>query len=190
MLISAREAAQILAPSGLTRERARRLLLAGFAGEGLRTRGSLLYDDGRVRALLQRPVVDPRQLPGNFRHGVFVARVMDLGPDLAPGDLTRGLSARTWRLSPYARVEMRIAIESQGYLPFVATVCGFVAVGADIAAVWPLRGEPGSRERPVSTLDLVEPGDWFEVFRGARFPTGAGGPWTLWRPPRPVPLQE
>ena len=172
MLISAREAAQILAATGLTRDRTRWLLQAGFAGDGMRTRGSLLYDEARVRALLEWPTVDPTALDGACRSGIFVARVMELESD--------PIADRTWQLSPYARMLIRLAIESQGYLPFVATVCGFVASGANITAVWP--GSSGS------TFDLAEPGQWFEPFNNSRFVTGPGGPWLLWRP-RPATPQ-
>jgi hypothetical protein len=167
VLIRSREAAQILAATGLTRERARRVLLSGFAGEGLRTRGSLLYDDSRVRALLAWPAVDPSALEGRAcRSGIFVARVSTLGPDL--------IADRTWPLSPWARLEMRQVVEAQGFLPFVATVCGFVATGANLAAIWP--GSSGS------TLELDEPGVWFEAFRNHRFVTGPGSAWLLWLP--------
>jgi hypothetical protein len=172
VLISTREAAQILAATGLTRDRARWLLQAGFAGEGMRTRGSLLYDEARVRALLEWPAVDPSALDGARRSGIFLARVM--GP----------IDGRTWNLSPYTRLQIRLAIETQGYLPFIATVCGFVASGANITAVWP--GSSGSGED--STLDLDEPGEWFAPFRSSRFVTGPGGAWLLWRP-RLAPLQ-
>jgi len=196
VLISAREAAQILAATGLTRDRTRWLLQAGFAGEGMRTRGSLLYDEARVRALLEWPAVDPSALDGACRSGIFVARVMDLRVmDLRVMELGPDpIADRTWQLSPYARLQIRLAIETQGYLPFVATVCGFVASGANITAVWPGSsgrlpdhgsgdqgsGDQGSGEG--STLDLAEPGEWFEPFNNSRFVTGPGGPWLLWRP--------
>ena len=173
MLISSREAAQILAGAGLTREPARRLLLAGFAGEGLRTRGSLLYEEARVRSLLEWPVVGPVARGETCARGLFVARVRDTGPTLG-GDLAQ----RQWQLSPWARLEMRRVVEAQGFLPLVATVSGFVASGADITAVWP--GSSGSCRS--STLDLGEPGAWFEQFRNRRLVTGPGSAWLLWRP--------
>jgi hypothetical protein len=187
VLISAREAAQILAATGLARERARRVLLAGFAGEGMRTRGSLLYDEARVRALLEWPTVDPSALDGACPSGIFVARVMDLRVmDMG----THPIADRMWQLSPYARLQIRLAIETQGYLPFVATVCGFVASGANITAVWP--SPSGSNDG--STLDLAEPGEWFEPFNNSRFVTGPGGVWLLWRTRQATlqhgPLQE
>lgn len=189
MLISSREAAQILSATGLTRDRARRVLLAGFAGEGLRTRGSLLYEDARVRALLEWPVVDPRVLRDTCRQGVFVARLRDLGsePSTPP---SADLRLRQWQLSPWARLEMRRVVETQGFLPLVATVCGFVAVGANITAVWPGRSSsPEGSSGQGSTLDLDEPGEWFEQFRNRRLVTGPGSAWLLWRP-RQAALQE
>ena len=187
MLISSREAAQILAATALTRDRARRLLLAGFAGEGIRTRGSLLYEDARVRALLDWPVVDPVALRDTCKQGLFVARLRDLRSEpgnaepgnAEPNSLPGGdLAQRQWQLSPWVRLEMRRVVEAQGFLPLVATVCGFVASGADITAVWP--GASGSGQG--STLDLEEPGTWFEEFRNRRFVTGPGSAWLLLRP--------
>jgi hypothetical protein len=176
VLISSREAAQILAATGLTRERARRVLLAGFAGDGLRTRGSLLYEEKRVRSLVDWPLVDSGVLRETCAQGLFVARVTGLERTQGP-DLVAGLALRPWQLSPWASLEMRRVIEAQGVLPLVATVCGFVATGADITAVWP--GREGS------TLALDEPGAWFEQFTNRRLVTGPGSSWLLWRP-RPV----
>jgi hypothetical protein len=185
VLISSREAAQILSATGLTRDRARRVLLAGFAGEGLRTRGSLLYEDARVRALLEWPVVDYRVLRDTCTQGVFVARLRDLGsdPNNPPRtDLQLRLQQRQWQLSPWARLEMRQVVETQGFLPLVATVCGFVACGANITAVWPGRSASGAGRGQGSTLDLDQPGEWFEEFRNRRLVTGPGSAWLLWRP--------
>lgn len=181
MLISSREAAQILSATGVTRDRARRVLLAGFAGEGLRTRGSLLYEDARVRALLDWPVVDCRVLRDTCKQGVFVARLRDLGSD--PNNPPGGdLQLRQWQLSPWARLEMRQVVETQGFLPLVATVCGFVASGANITAVWPGRSSSGAGRVQGSTLDLGQPGAWLEEFRNRRLVTGPGRAWLLWRP--------
>jgi len=185
VLISSREAAQILAASGLTRDRARRVLQFGFAGDALRTRGSLLYEDTRVRALLDWPDVDPGVLRETCTHGLFVARVRNVRPELAgdvagdlAGDLAGELALREWQLSPWARLEMRRVVEAQGFLPLVATVCGFVASGANITAVWPGPSGTGRGSR----LDLDEPGAWFEEFQSRKLVSGPGSAWLFWRP--------
>ena len=67
-------------------------------------------------------------------------------------------------------------------MPMVATVGGFVAVGADILD---LRAcSPAGARRD---LVLAEPGQWFEHFRGRRLAVGPGRDFLLhgWRPRPP-----
>src|SRR4051812_47213000 len=61
MSISERAAAEILRPVGMSREQARRLLLTGAAGSGVRGR-TTTYDESAVRALAARPAVDEGRL--------------------------------------------------------------------------------------------------------------------------------
>jgi len=147
MLVSAREAARILAEIGLSREQSRRVLHAGLAGPGTRTSGSILYDASRVRALLDWPHVDEGELADTCPGEVFVAR---FGPQ-------RGLDLRRprsdwldaaccgWDLSMWTRVLLRHRARELGGVPFVGTVAGFVAFGAEIVG-FTLDREPNERQ--------------------------------------------
>lgn len=176
MYVSGREAAAILAEAGLTRERSRRLLHAGFAGEGLRTRGALLYDEALVYALLERPVVDMGRFSASCPDGAFVLRAWRGIRVGAPLEAQVAELRMRWWLSPWARLHMRIAMELRGHFPFLVTVSGFVAVGADLVG---LRLERGP-ERIETRLVVKGPGGWYDDLRGCRLDTGAGGPWVLW----------
>jgi hypothetical protein len=194
MLVSAREAARVLAEVGLTWEQARRLLRAGFAGPGTRTAGSLLYDAAQVRALLNWPDVDELDLAEACPDELFVARFepqrsLDL---LEPRDRQLKAVRRSWDLSLWTRVRLQHRVRQLGAVPFVGTVGGFVAMGADIVGLTLDRqsGEgPAVRKGATSKLggdrelirfELSEPGEWFETLRGRRLRTGRGGPWILW----------
>jgi hypothetical protein len=54
----------------------------------------------------------------------------------------------------------------------VATVCGFVARGAEITAVLPQHGG-GYR------LEVRDPGPWYDTMVERRLQTGRGRPWVL-----------
>ena len=60
-------------------------------------------------------------------------------------------------------------------IPLVASVCGYVVAGAEIVFVT----LEGTRKEPESTLILRPAGEWFEIFRGRRFSTGRGRPWSI-----------
>lgn len=171
-LISGREAAEILGALGLSREQARRVLHTGVAGPGQRLRGSLLYDAAAVCRLLERPALAAANLDEVCRREMFVARVRRA--DVLASWEERLAAVRTgWHLSPYARLRIKLRVERDGFLPFLATVCGFVVLGADLVAA--LRA-PDDR----TVLDLRQPGAWFTPLQHTRFVTGPGGPWTLW----------
>jgi hypothetical protein len=188
MLISGREAAERLAGIGVGREPARQALLAGVAGPGERRRGVLLYDEQAVRRLLVEPV-DIATLSEDCWGGMFVGRVGPRtnapdelsqseirqwrGADLtAPMEEQRDGVRMYWRIAPLSRLCMEQLVRRRGFVPFVATVSGFVVVGGDITGLQP--GPSGV------ALTLAEPSEWFEPLRGARFVTGAGGPWAWW----------
>jgi len=198
MLISGREAAERLAGIGVGREPARQALLAGVAGPGERRRGVLLYDEQAVRRLLVEPV-DIATLSEDCWGGMFVGRVgprTDVSGDPSPSDprqsehrqsagrqwrgadLTAPMEEQRdgvrmyWRIAPLSRLCMEQLVRRRGFVPFVATVSGFVVVGGDITGLQP--GPSGV------ALTLAEPSEWFEPLRGARFVTGAGGPWAWW----------
>ncbi|MDP2773444.1 MAG: hypothetical protein Q8O61_07780 [Nocardioides sp.] len=118
----------------------------------------------------RRPLVHERAVDAVCPSGVFVARRdLDLRSPRAQqlADLRDG-----WDLSPWTRVWIRVVCGRDGWLPFVATVGGFVALGAEVTGVMP------TSERQCR-LELRDPGTWFETLRGARFPTGPGRDWVL-----------
>jgi len=189
MLVSGREAAAILAGIGLDRESARRALLAGVAGEAQRTRGALLYDEAAVKRLLVDPV-DPDDLGMDCWDGMFVGRV---GPRRAApdehrqwrgADLTAPVGEQRdgvrmyWQIAPLTNLCIARMVGKRGFVPFVATVSGFVVLGGDITG---LTGGPHG-----VALTLAEPSEWFDPLRGGRFVTPAGGPWAWW----PAGLQQ
>lgn len=177
MQVSAREASEILAAAGLSRQQARRVLAAGLAGPGLKTRSATLYDEASVRDLLSRPCLGAIDLDPACREEMFVARV---SPAAAAGGQEAVRSG--WRLSPYARLRIRVRVDRDGFMPFVATVCGFVVLGANLVDARPDQRPDveanSTDERTV--LDVEPPGAWFDTFRASRFVTGPGSPWTLW----------
>jgi hypothetical protein len=146
-----------------------------------------------VRALLDWPAVEADDTysatalasGGRYLAGTFVARV---GPGRAEAselrnwrgaDLTAPLAEQLaavrmyWQVAPGTRLVLRHRVDRDGFVPFVATVSGFVAVTANIA------GLAVDHERGV-VLDLDRPGAWSERFRGHRLITRRGGPWTPW----------
>ena len=194
MLITGREAARILRDTGLTRERSRRLLAAGFAGEPIRAAGAHLYEQDRIVELARRPRIDKANVVTWCPDGLFVARrdvnVAASWADRA--DAVRG----PWECGRGTRVFLQIMIDRAGPFPMVGTVCGFVAVGAEIVDI---RATPsGVDARETSMFELREAGTWFHSFRDARLPTGPGRPWSIfgwnrngfdraWYPLRPGP---
>jgi len=171
MLISAREAAPLLRPLGLSRERARLVLATGIAGAGVRTAGALLYDEDRVRTLAARPPLTPGDITAACPHGVFVAR-------LGPGhrlDLTLDAQARLepasgpWAMALAVWATVRAAAFLGRSIPLLATVGGVVVQGAEILDAHGA-GEAGYR------LVLDEPGRWCEPLLGRRWLPGRGGP--------------
>jgi hypothetical protein len=169
-LISSRAAEAKLGKVGLSRKQARRVLAAGFAGPPVVTLGALLYRAADVAALARWPLVDGTAVDAACPSGVFVAR-RDL--DLAAGRAEQLEALREgWDLSSWTRVWIRVVCENDGRLPFVTTVAGFVALGAEIIGV-ALTGERQCR------LELRDSGAWFEALRSTRFPTGPGRDWVL-----------
>lgn len=176
MLISARQAALVLRRAGVNRDRSRRLLDAGFAGPAMRTAGAVLFERDRVEALAEWPRVAGDEIVRTCPEGVYVARVaphasLNLGDSW--GALVTGLAAVPDDLSAVTGAFIRSRIEDRGFLPWVATVCGFVSVGADLTGFHaPTEG--------VATFVLRTPSEWFETVRGRRFETGPGRPWSIW----------
>jgi hypothetical protein len=174
MLISTNEAVALLADHGLSRERARLLLETGIAGAPVRTSGAVLYDEARVRELCGWPTVDEDAVAGACPRGLIIGR---LGPhrrlDLTEGPAAQRRSIRDgWRPPRAPRLltfgRSRLGIST----PFVATVSGYVVLGAEVTAM-----EPDGRGD--CRLHLVEPGEWYDALRGRRWFPGRGGP-AMW----------
>lgn len=180
-LISSRGAEAMLGEVGLARRQARRVLAAGLAGAPLVTPSALLYRTADVEALTRWPLLSVREVDAACPSGIFVARRdLDLtAPRTEQLDAVRD----GWDLSPWTQIWIRVVCERDGGLPFVATVSGIVALGAEVAGV-ALVAERRCR------LELRDPGAWFRTFRSARFPTGPGRDWVLrgspWSADRPA----
>lgn len=203
-MMTGREAAECLGRLSLGREPARRALLAGVAGPGIRTRGTLLYEATEVHAAVERALDPP--VPG-WADGAatFVGRVAPRTPEpdgswrawrgadlTAPAGEQRDAVRAWWHLSIWTRVWIGSRSRLHGFFPFIATVSGFVAVGADIVsldqsldgeAAGMLRAKPRARPsyRPAMPTAFVlrEPGTWFDPLRGRRLGTGPGGPFSI-----------
>jgi hypothetical protein len=171
MFLSSRQAAVELARVGLARDQARQVLATGLAGPGIRTAGALLYDEAKIHDLRRRPTARNADLDPRCRAGMFVTRGRHLDCS-APRSEQLASVCGGWRLSPFTVVLMQTRAERGQPLPFIATVGGFVILGAEIHGV---RGTTTA-----ATLDLGNPGPWFDAFRDKRFETGRGGPWILW----------
>ncbi len=170
MLISGREAALVLDSAGVTRRQARALLGAGFAGTPLVTSSATLYDESRVEELAAWPGVDLARLAAVCPAEVFVARRM-VDVRASTSEQRKAL-AGDWPIAWTLRLLLRVRIQRHGYVPFVATVCGFVALGADIVDV-------RADHRGCSIFELGDPGEWFATVHGRRLPTGRGRAWSI-----------
>ena len=168
MLISGREAALRLAEIGMPRRQARLALGAGLAGEPVRTRSAVLYDSARVDELVGRPPVSPGALARECPGGLFVdRRVVDVRRLEVVGSAAVESVDLGWLSGAIFAINVR-----RDPLPYVATVCGFVVLGAEIIDIRP---DGGGRHH----LQLAPPGAWFEAWRGRRWRTGPGRAWSV-----------
>lgn len=208
MTISGRAAARMLAGVGVGRSAARRVLAAGFAGGPTVDGGGRPgYDAARVRALVARPLLDGHEVAARLGGDLFVVRRPGLVLGGDDGSL-REQVASDWELSWWLRFIVRTKIEGSGPLPMLATVSGFVALGAELtdiarspdsadhggdrsgAGSLPDWSDAYPQNWAMSTLGgpcrlvLRPPGTWFEPLRRTRVRTGPGAPWWLssWRP--------
>jgi hypothetical protein len=180
MLLSAREATRVLAEVGVARTQAQVLLAAGLAGTGVRSAGAVLYDEAAVRALAARPEVDPDELAAACPHGLFIARIDRSRPvDVTTGwaDLARQLSLQP-PMPGMTRALLGVRMTAYPNLPWVATLCGHVVLGADAA-----HADLAAGGRIAFTL--APPSSWFAVLVDRVLPTSRGGrPWVVWTPRR------
>ena len=179
--LTERQARERLGGLGLDPESARRVLVAGLAGPVVRTRAATLYDAGRVQRLIER--ASPSAAAPEPHMEMFVAR-------MAPGRLDVRLplddqleAARGgWRLGTWTAGYLAIIGGARGYLPFLATVGGIVALGAEITGSESAGRRDGRDARHAFTLRPAGP--WFDQWRGVRLPTGqGGGAWRIIGPP-------
>jgi hypothetical protein len=86
-----------------------------------------------------------------------------------------GLSLRQ-ELPPWTRALLAARITAYGSLPWVATLCGHVVLGARAVAVH--RAPSGD-----TVFTLTEPGRWWDAFANRVLTTDRGGrPWLVWTP--------
>lgn len=182
MLVAGREAIRILRPIVKGDAQAKLVLRSGLAGERTATPRGPMYDDQRVRSLMRRPIVDITVLPELCPHGLYIARVprtAELDVNAPWPDLAAALGVRPPMpslTSALLSVQMRAWNEG---LPWVATVCGWVVLGAQARGFRPVPGVAGR-----TCFDLAPPEGWFRAFQGGRLPTTRGGrSWYLWTPP-------
>jgi hypothetical protein len=175
MLLSVRESAEVLAVAGLTFDQTRLLLRTGVAGPGTPVAGSVAYDEDAVLALACRPERVPQDVTRLVAAGLYVARLsrdvrVDLGAPWA--EVAESLSDQP-SLTPMSRALLAARIAGHGRLPWVATLFGFVLLGADTVGVW----SDDSRGRTVFALE--PPGAWFSAVDGSRLRTRRGRPGLL-----------
>lgn len=174
MLISGRAAAFRLESAGLHRRQARRLLATGFAGTPIRTTSALLFDACRIDDLVRWPLADQAELDEQCPWGIFIAR-RDVDVLASRAEQLATVHG-DWPLNMITRVYLEGRIREHGFFPFVATVCGYVALGAEIVG--------GRVQEGHAVLDLRDPGEWFDELRYRRLPSGPGRPWVIrgWQP--------
>lgn len=163
----------MLRETGLTRERSRRLLATGIAGRPIVAARSHLYDASRIHDLVSRATVEHSEVLSACPDGVFVAR-RDLDATAEPDQQLQALQ-EGWEFSLPTALWLMVLIDHQGTFPLVATVCGYVVIGAEIEDIRIRRLRP----EPRADLVLREAGEWFETFSGHRLPTGRGRPWSI-----------
>jgi hypothetical protein len=167
MLISGREARAILEGAGVSPRGARRVLASGLAGVPVVTRAAHLYDDERVREVAGRLKLTWHDLEDICPAGILIAR-RDLDVTATRAEQLAAVRDGWEVISMWRRWQLCDAVRRHGRLPFVASVSGFVALGADIVGF----GDG-------SDLLLDPPGAWFSSLEERRLPTGQGRPWRL-----------
>jgi hypothetical protein len=167
MLISAREACRILAGAGVSRRCALQVLTAGLAGESLDAGSMTLYDRARVLDLAERRSVRWIDLDEPCPAGFFVSR-RDFPVAAERPDQLAALSGGWGAVCPWNWVAMAYQVGRYGSFPFIATIGGFVVLGADIV-----------KTAGLCELTLERPGSWFDTVEDSWLPTGPGRPWKL-----------
>ncbi|MDT0201018.1 hypothetical protein [Nocardioides sp. AE5] len=179
-LVSARQASSMLGTLGISRQSARRALLAGIAGRPIRSAGALLYREDRVRSLV-KPALDPDALPPPLHNGVIVG-ALTTGPDLGvPARATSQGMKTEVNIALITAALLRFAVKLGHPIPYVATVAGFVVAGAEVAGIAPVDAEQGHVARRSTNnagvrvrLALRPPGDWYAAIHLERLAVPSG----------------
>ncbi|HET7682364.1 MAG TPA: hypothetical protein VFK34_01700 [Marmoricola sp.] len=174
---------------GVGRRQALLVLQRGLAGEPVRTSAAHLYPERAVRQLCAWPTLSLDEVADLGPGGVLVGRrALQLPPTDPAGDVDRPVHALDdslvaqveggWVISEWPQCQMQRPIAEVGWMPFVCTVGGFVAVCANLTgfAAEPRGAAARAPGRPVRLL-LDPPGSWQEEVRGHRLLVGRGGPW-------------
>ncbi len=157
----------MLAEVRLSRSASRRVLNSGLAGTPVRTRSAVLYEQERVERLVTSRSVPWSEVLALSPAGVFVAR-RDVLVTRPRAEQVATLAAGWSGLSPWRRLALHLQLVDYGRMPFIATIAGCVAFGAEIVATG-----------PQSSFVLEEPGEWFGSIDRCWLPTGRGRPWVL-----------
>lgn len=163
-----RAAERRLATIGLARRHATQVLQAGLAGRPEITTSALLYDADAVDALVARAPLTVAEVLDTCPQGLVVARRTTSCLD----DLVDG-----WDFGEVIGSWINLRAAEHGHVPLVATVGGFVTMGAEIVTVTTRVGDDPSR--PKSTLTLRPATGWVEAMSGRRLARGPGRPWSL-----------
>ena len=181
MLISGREAVRILLKcGGMTGEaQARALLRTGAAGWGTVTDTGVYFQSEDVIALADRPWLSRSAQEDACPHGAYLARVSRS----VTLDLTRPWTevaaslagVPTMPTMTSALLTASVTAQPSGGLPWVATLHGFVVLGADLVGL-------ATDAEGVNTFELQPPGDWFDAWHETRIRVTRGGrPWVIRR---------
>ena len=172
MLISGRQAVRILLTRGAMtgQAQARSLLRAGAAGPGVVTDTGVFFDSDVVKALADRTWLDENAQDDACPQGAYIARLART----TSIDLTRPWAEvaaqldRVPTLPIMTAALLGVSVTAAGRLPWVATLHGFVVLGADLTGI-ESRHDRGTRFR------LEPPGDWFAAWRHRRVAGSRGG---------------
>lgn len=167
MLITGRGARAVLEEAGVSTRLARTALSCGLAGEAVRTTAAHLYDEARVRELATRPVIRGGAFLDACPQGYFIAR-REIQVAVPREELIRQVAHGWTSVGMWTWTFLGLRVQRLGRVPFVATVAGFIVLGADIIDL-----EPGCG------LTLAPPGAWFEPFESGRLPMGRGQSWVI-----------
>ena len=184
MQISQREAAAVIGARGISREVARRLLVAGLAGPGSPIGRAITYRAEAVDQVARRLSARALDLHGPAQDGLVLLRVSPLRPTVVAALSADPLALMVgpWRMSVWSRVGFQDQFLRYGTIPVVTTVSGFVVAGGEITK---LSAAPavstGAWEMPRCTFEVRPPsGTWFVPFADTVMTGKPGTQWQWW----------